>query len=59
MNTIDKIRLKIARRKLNKAGRMIGRITFTDATVAEAILGANVIHMINNASLNLNELLKQ
>lgn len=59
MNTIDKIRLKIARRKLNKAGRMIGRITFTDATVAEAILGANVIHMINNASLNLNKLLKQ
>ena len=59
MNTIDKIRLKIARRKLNKAGRMIGRITFTDATVAEAILGANIIHMISSASLNLNELLKQ
>lgn len=59
MNVIDTIKIKMAQRALNKAGRIMGSITFTRATVAEAILGSNVIHMISNASLNLDELLNQ
>ena len=59
MKLTDKIQIKRAQRKLNKAASILGRITFVDSTIAEAITGTNALASIENALVNLEELLKQ
>ena len=58
MKLKDKIRIKIAQRKLNRAASLLGKITFTDASFAETMIGVTAIHLINDASYNVEQLLK-
>lgn len=58
MKLKDKIRIRIAHRKLNRAASLLGKITFVEATFAETMIGVTAIHLINDASCNVEQLLK-
>ena len=59
MKLKDLIRIKRARRNLKKAASLLGKITFTDATFAETMIGVTAIHLINDATCNVDQLLEQ
>ena len=58
MKLKDLIRIKRARRNLKRAASLLGKITFNEATFAETMIGVTAIHLINDASYNVEQLLK-
>ena len=58
MKAKEKLQIRRAQRHLDKARALLGRVTFVDSTLREAMCGVDAIKLISTASIHLNTLLE-